>query len=163
MHPCNGIRSYSRASQLNHLHGRRGGDTYIQSKRGTSKAFLGAKNCKLAGDKKVKNKLALKMYSTSNWQSQMSTEKCRFMDKRVREILRFFVALRREFAPAVWHVSWTFLSRNSYTSVQFVHFEVLLKTREHKHLYNSYLSHSIRQAPGRHADSLREQPTEHTY
>ena len=29
------------------------------------------------------------------------TEKCRFMDKRVREISRFLVAPRREFAPAV--------------------------------------------------------------
>ena len=28
-------------------------------------------------------------------------QECRFMEKRVREISRFFVALRREFAPAV--------------------------------------------------------------
>ena len=30
-----------------------------------------------------------------------NTEKCRFMDKRVREMSRFLVAPRREFAPAV--------------------------------------------------------------
>ena len=47
-----------------------------------------------------------------------STEKCRFMDKRVRDILRFFVAPRREFAPALWRVSRTLLSRNTSTSVQ---------------------------------------------
>ena len=47
-----------------------------------------------------------------------STEKCIFMDKRVREISRFFVAPRREFAPAVWRVSRTLLSRNTSTSVQ---------------------------------------------
>ena len=39
------------------------------------------------------------------------------MDKRVREIPRFFVVPRREFAPAVWRVSWTLLSRNTSTSV----------------------------------------------
>ena len=39
------------------------------------------------------------------------------MDKRVREISRFFVALQREFAPAVWRVSRTLLSRNTSTSV----------------------------------------------
>ena len=39
------------------------------------------------------------------------------MDKRVREISRFFVALRREFAPAVWRVSRTLLSRNTSGSV----------------------------------------------
>ena len=35
----------------------------------------------------------------------------------VREISRFFVAPRREFAPAVWRVSRTLLSRNTSTSV----------------------------------------------
>ena len=45
------------------------------------------------------------------------TEKCRFMDKRVREISRFFVALRLEFTPAVWRVSRTLLSRNTSGSV----------------------------------------------
>ena len=39
------------------------------------------------------------------------------MDKRVREISPFFVAPRREFAPAVWRVSRTLLSRNTSTSV----------------------------------------------
>ena len=39
------------------------------------------------------------------------------MDKRFREILRFFVAPQREFAPAVWRVSRTLLSRNTSTSV----------------------------------------------
>ena len=38
------------------------------------------------------------------------------MDKRVREISRFFVAPRREFAPAVWGVPRTLLSRNTSTS-----------------------------------------------
>ena len=37
--------------------------------------------------------------------------------KRLREISRFFVAPRREFAPAVWRVSHTLLSRNTSTSV----------------------------------------------
>ena len=49
--------------------------------------------------------------------TQMSTEKCIFLDKRVREISRFFVAPRREFAPAIWRVSRTLLSRNTSTSV----------------------------------------------
>ena len=39
------------------------------------------------------------------------------MDKRVREISRFFVAPRCEFVPAVWRVSRTLLSRNTSTSV----------------------------------------------
>ena len=48
----------------------------------------------------------------------LCTEKCRFMDKRVREISCFFVALlQREFAPAVWRVSRTLLSRNTSGSV----------------------------------------------
>ena len=41
------------------------------------------------------------------------------MDKRVGEILRFLVAPRHEFAPAIWRVSWTLLSRNTSTSVDF--------------------------------------------
>ena len=39
------------------------------------------------------------------------------MEKRLREISRFFVAPRREFAPAVWRVSRTLLYRNTSTSV----------------------------------------------
>ena len=45
------------------------------------------------------------------------TEKCRFIDISVREISRFFVAPRREFAPAVWRISRTLLSRNTSTLV----------------------------------------------
>ena len=48
--------------------------------------------------------------------SLSTTEKCRFMDKRVREISRIFV---REFALAVWRVSRTLLSRNTSTSVYY--------------------------------------------
>ena len=55
--------------------------------------------------------------SSKTWDHNTYTEKCRFMDKRVREISRFFVAPRREFAPAVWRVSRTLLSRNTSTSV----------------------------------------------
>ena len=32
---------------------------------------------------------------------KMYTQECRFMEKRMREISRFFIAQRREFAPAV--------------------------------------------------------------
>ena len=44
--------------------------------------------------------------------------KCRFMDKRVRETSHFFVAPQCEFAPAVWRVSRTLLSRNTSTPVE---------------------------------------------
>ena len=40
------------------------------------------------------------------------------MDIRFREISRFFVVPRREFAPGVWRVSRTLLSRNTSTSVR---------------------------------------------
>ena len=43
--------------------------------------------------------------------TERNTEKCRFIDKRVREISRFFVALRHEFAPAVWRVSRSFIQK----------------------------------------------------
>ena len=51
------------------------------------------------------------------YQCRGPTEKCRFMDKRVCEILRFLVAPRLELTPAVWRVSRTLLSRNTSTSV----------------------------------------------
>ena len=46
-----------------------------------------------------------------------TTEKCRFMDKRVCEILCFFVAPPRVFPLSVWRVSRTLLYRNTSTSV----------------------------------------------
>ena len=49
---------------------------------------------------------------------QNFTEIYRFMDRRVREILHFFVAPQCEFAPAVWRVSRTLLSRNTSTPVE---------------------------------------------
>ena len=45
------------------------------------------------------------------------TQECRFMEKRLREILRFFVAPRREFAPAVRARPRTPFSINTSTSV----------------------------------------------
>ena len=59
------------------------------------------------------------------------------MDKRVREISRFFVAPRREFAPAVWRVSRTFLSRNTSTSVH--------RPRVFDHLHFQFTSTSQRE------------------
>ena len=46
------------------------------------------------------------------------TEKCRFMDKRVREILRFFVAPPRVFPLSVFACLRTILSTNTFSSVQ---------------------------------------------
>ena len=43
----------------------------------------------------------------------LCTKKCRFMEKRVREISRFFVAPRREFAPGVCASTRTSLSKNT--------------------------------------------------
>ena len=51
------------------------------------------------------------------WDKFPCTEKCRFLDKRVREISRFFVAPPSVFPLSVWRVSWTLLSRNTSTSV----------------------------------------------
>ena len=65
-------------------------------------------NMKIALLEQEENKLV--WYSTS-------TQKCRFMDKRVREIARFFVAPPRVFPLSVWRVSRTLLSRNTSTLV----------------------------------------------
>ena len=51
------------------------------------------------------------------WHPGPYTEKCRFMEKRLREISRFFVALRRESAPAVCARPHTPFSINTSTSV----------------------------------------------
>ena len=48
----------------------------------------------------------------------ISTEECIFMDKRVREISRFFVAPPRVFPLSVWRVSRKLLSRNTSGLVQ---------------------------------------------
>ena len=47
------------------------------------------------------------------------TQKCRFMEKRVREISSFFVAPRSEFAPAVCARPRTPFSINTSTLVEF--------------------------------------------
>ena len=57
------------------------------------------------------------IFTTISNTHRWNTEKCIFMDKRVREISRFFVVPQREFAPAVWRVSRTLLSRNTSISV----------------------------------------------
>ena len=56
-----------------------------------SKGAKGGRN-----DRRLRQTVKVYLPSSSSY-----TEKCRFMDKRVREISRFFVAPRREFAPAV--------------------------------------------------------------
>ena len=57
--------------------------------------------------------------------------KCRFMDKRVREISRFFVAPPRMFSLSVWRVSRTLLSRNTSGSVVSVFMLLTLQHMSH--------------------------------
>ena len=56
-------------------------------------------------------------YPVGNPEHEHCTQKCRFMDKRVCEISRFFVAPPRVFPLSVWCVSRTLLSRNISTIV----------------------------------------------
>ena len=60
--------------------------------------------------------------------SLQHTQECRFMEKRLREISRFFVASRREFAPAVRARPRTPFSINTSTSVHSYLLQIMIWT-----------------------------------